>query len=59
MRVLKPPARRGEPDLGCPEVGRVELVQRDVIRVEIRENGTEDGRAAGKNVGGGAFHWMK
>jgi hypothetical protein len=59
MRVLKPPARRGEPDLGSPEVGRVELVQRDVIRVEIRENGTEDGRAAGKNVGGGAFHWMK
>jgi len=63
MRVLKPPGRRAEADVGgaSPEVGR------DVVRVEVRDGGVggtgEEGRGgvggAGKNVGGGAFHWMK
>jgi len=63
MRVLKPPGRRAEADVGggSPEVGR------DVVRAEVREGSVgatgEEGRGgvggAGKNVGGGAFHWMK
>lgn len=60
MKVLKPVTRRTEID--SPEGLKVDLVK-DVVRVEVKDCGAGEehgkGLLASKNVGGGAFHWMK
>jgi hypothetical protein len=59
MKVLKPVTKRTEVD--SPEGLKVDVKD---VRVEVRDGGVEDhgkgaGQSASKNVGGGAFHWMK
>jgi hypothetical protein len=62
MKILKP-VRKGVGETGVEGEGiRVDVV-RDVGRMEVKEgSGGEEqgkGQVASKNVGGGAFHWMK
>ena len=64
MKILKPVRKGGgageAAEGGCGEVIKVDVV-RDVVRMEVN-GGEEVGKgqvASGKNVGGGAFHWMK
>jgi len=61
MKILKP-VRKGAGEGGEGEVIKVDVV-RDVVRMEVKEgsSGEEQGKGqmASKNVGGGAFHWMK
>ena len=56
MKVLKPVRKAGDVDCSMPEGLKV-----DVVRVEVTREGEEHKgqQQVGKNVGGGAFHWMK
>ena len=60
MKVLKPVRKVGDVDYSMPEGLKVDVV-RDVARVEVAKEGEEHKgqQPVGKNVGGGAFHWMK
>jgi len=62
MKVLKPVASRRTSEIDSPEGLKV-----DIVRVEVTDGGNaggqeehqKGGQVASKNVGGGAFHWMK
>ncbi len=61
MKVLKPVRKVGEVDCSLEGGLKVDVV-RDVVRVEVTKEGEEhkgQQQQVGKNVGGGAFHWMK
>jgi hypothetical protein len=69
MKILKPVRKVGGMDGGGVggegEVIKVDVV-RDVVKMEGKEGGTSCSEeqakgqvGASKNVGGGAFHWMK
>jgi len=63
MKILKPVRKVGVGEAGAEgaEVIKVDVV-RDVVRMEVKEGNGEEagkGQVASKNVGGGAFHWMK
>jgi hypothetical protein len=67
MKILKPvrsPAYDENRDVfkdpkETRDVFKVDVI-RDVVRVEVKDKDEEHVKCqVGKNVGGGAFHWMK
>jgi hypothetical protein len=60
MKVLKPVRPQASKMEGEEEVFKVETI-RDVVRVEVKEGDEHVKKEIqpSKNVGGGAFHWMK
>ena len=61
MKILKPVRRNDgvKEDEDGGEVFKVDVV-RDVVRMEVKDKDDEQGKSlATKNLGGGAFHWMK
>ena len=60
MKVLKAARKTVGGEGGGEEAIKFDVAM-DVVKTEVRDSGEEQGKGqvASKNVGGGAFHWMK